>query len=140
MAYFQIMALAVFMTAFFLWKMNVLLAMVSSAMWFAMLAYHLANRPSNVAQGSPADTFIILALIGAALVMPIIALMYAKYSKEKGGKSWFAGTDRNNHENGHAESSGRTSYSSTEKPRGLMDLSPDEYKAYLRSRVRNRRR
>ncbi len=142
MAYFQIMTIAIFLTGFALWKMNLLLSIVSSAMWFAMLAFHLANRPSNVAQGSPTDGFIILALVGVALAMPILTLMQEKYRKESGGRSWFStnGNDRKNHENGHAESSGRISHSSDERPRGPLDLSVDEYKAYLRSRVRNRRR
>ena len=135
-----ILALSIFATAFTLWKANLLIAICTSAAWWAMLAFHLANTPTNITKGSPADVMIVLAFIGFALVVPYYALQQGKYSKESGGRSRAGGNDRNNHENGHAESSGRISYSSSEKPRGLMDLTPEEYKAYLHSKMNRRRR
>ena len=148
MAYFSVLVLAVVFTTFALWRPNLLFAICATAAWFGFLAYHMSNPPSGVVTGSTIDTFIMLAVIGFAIVIPIHTLMVTtRRGKDNamwgGGERSSDGGFNGNGGGGRTSNfSGQSNHPrrSDDAPRGLMDLSPDEYKAYLRGRVRDRRR
>ncbi len=144
MAYATILALAVVLTTFALWRPNLLFAICATAAWFGFLAYHNANQPSGVVAGSTVDTFIMLAIIGMALVIPIHTLMVTS-RKGKDNAMWGGGERSSDGGFGGGRTSNSTgntrgSRSPDDRPRGLLDLSQDEYKAYLKGRVRGGRR
>ena len=144
MAYATILALAVVLTIFALWKPNLLFAICATGMWFAFLAYHNSNQPSGVVKGDTVDGLIMIAVIGVALAIPIHTLVVTT-RKGKDNAMWGGGERSSDGGFGGGRTSNSTgnttrSHSPDDRPRGLLDLSQDEYKAYLKGRVRGRGR
>lgn len=93
--------------------------------WIALWAYNNNYPPFNVAQGS----FVHEILMYGSIIMAIgVMIMY--FQNRQRGYTGFPMTKKEEKE-----------FEENMKPkRNLTDLSPDEYKSYIRSRIRRRRR
>lgn len=90
--------------------------------WIGLWAYNLNSPPSGITQGS-----FVHEVLTYSFILMAIAIMILYLRNMKNG-SW---------DNGGKDKSS----SSTGKPtRGLMDLSSEEYRTYVRSKVRGNRR
>ncbi len=123
MAYFQILTIVIAVTFFALWRMNILLSIGSSFSWFGLLAYHLNDRPGDIAAGSSGDTIIIGVIVALALAIPLITLSRMGNRSTK----WIGSVEGDD-----IKVRGEASIS-------LGNMSTDQYKAYLRNRLRRKR-
>lgn len=108
-----IMVVAVFITAFALWKPNYILAVVSAASWILVLWYTRTTPFATIAIGSTGDTIIILICIGIA--MGIILYTIQRIRKEQGisNSSTNDSSDYDNEmSNRHGASSNSSKYES----------------------------
>lgn len=85
MAYFQILTIAIALSASALWRMNFLLGIAQLGAWSAMLAFHLTNRPAGVVAGDAVDTAIILVFVAVGLGIMFVTLSRARMRK---GGAW----------------------------------------------------
>ena len=96
--------------------------------WLSLWVYNQNYPPTNIVVGS----FIHEVMYYAFIVMAIGVFLVYLGNRRRG----YTGFPMTKHEESEIEER-----STRNRPtRGLMDLPPDQYKAYIRSRIRRRRR
>lgn len=129
MTFWILLSTAGFLTIMSLRYYNLILSFAASLGWIALWMYNLNYPPANIAVGTTLHEVLVYTFIIMA-----IATIYM-YFRNRGRASIGAGGG--NESGNRAELSGRAIRYS---PPSLMEMSPEEYKAYIRSRVRRRRR
>jgi hypothetical protein len=109
---------------YFKQKWNVALAVVTSASWLAMMIFTLTTPPVDISVGSYLQEVLILIFTGAAIIMLIM---------------WFRNRDRFIDENGKSELTEEQREERRLASKSPMQMSENEYKAYLRTRRRRAR-
>lgn len=123
MTWIILMVFALCLSVIALRWMNILLAIVSSAAWFSLLAYNVNYPPANITQGSNIDTFIIWAIAIVAVTIPIITI-----SRMRGrATANISSVD------------GDELKQKIETIPSLSSMTTEEYRAYVRRRIRRRR-
>lgn len=130
MTFWILLVLAGWVSFLSLRHRNLLLSLGAAIMWLALMAYNLTNPPTNITQGSTIHEWMTMAFIIVAIAV-VYMFFYTRGRTES--------TTRISAGEGEvlARSSKQEGVTAT---KSLMDMSPDEYKAYIRTRVRRRRR
>lgn len=123
-AYWALGALALFFTVIALWRINIVLAIVSSVGWVAFLYYHLNNLPSGITAGDTSDTYVVMAIVGIILAVPLITIARTKGRTGRSIGS-MEGDERESNGNG--------------KKVTLSSMNTQEYQAYLKGRIHRRK-
>lgn len=123
MTFWILLATAGFLTVMSLRHYYLMLSFSAALGWIALWMYNLNYPPTNITIGSTLHEVLVYTFI-----MMAIATMYM-YFRNRGRTS--AGT---------SGSGGGESGASPPSAPSLMDMSPEQYKAYIRSRVRRQRR
>jgi len=123
MTWIILMVFALCLSVFALKWMNLLLAIVASTSWFALLAYNVNYPPSNITQGSNVDSFVIWAIAIVAITIPIITI-----SRMRGRTTANAGSVE-----------GDELKPSVKSTPSVSNMTTEEYRAYVRGRVRRGR-
>ena len=129
MTYWILMALAGWVSFLSLRSRNLLLALGASIMWLALMAYNLNFPPTNITQGDTIHEWLTLGFIALA-----IGVLFAWFRNK--GKTVSEG--RTSLGEGEILTRSSTKIGVTNK--SLMKMSPEEYKVFIRTRVRRRRR
>lgn len=111
---------------------NPLLSLVAALSWIFVFAYTRSNPIGDIETGSFADELIVYLCWGMAFVLLFTGA--TRYIRQR--------NIRRNSDSYTMNDSGEiTSVTNTRKPRtqGLMDLSTDEYRTLMRTRLRRRR-
>lgn len=134
MTLFVIIALCGLLTFFTLRVYNSLLSLVAAISWIFLFVYTRENPIGGVAEGSFSDELIVWISWGMVIVILIMGITrYRRNSSIRRGNLSYT-------ENGLGEITNVT-HSKGNNNKGLMELSPDEYRATMRARrTRNRRR
>ncbi len=130
MTYWVLVALAVGVSFLSLFRVNLLLSLGGFAMWMILMAYNLAFPLTNVTQGDTIHEMMTLGFIALAL-----ATLLAWYKNRGRTES----SSRISMGDGEILARGSTQTGVTPN-QSLMRMSPEEYKAYLRTRMRRRGR
>lgn len=108
-------------------NINILLSLGATIGWFSLMAFNLENPLVGVAQGSVIHQWLTMGFIAIGIA---VMLMYfrnrgrtAGVYRSIGGGEGLAGTNPPSYE-----------------PKGLMEMTPDEYKAKTRKALHPRRR
>ncbi len=125
MTFWILLATAGFLTVISLRYNNILYSLAGSLVWIALWMYNLSYPPANIVIGSTLHEVLVYTFIIMA-----IATMYM-YFRNRGR------TSRSRVSEGESGVGGGVL---SPTPKGLMDLSPDEYRRYLVARMRGRRR
>lgn len=130
MTFWILLALAGLVSYFSLRHRNLLLSLGASIMWLSLMAYNLTYPPTNITAGDTIHEWMTMGFVIIA-----IAVMYM----------WFRNRGRTESMTrvsaGEGEILARSATQEGVTPtRSVMALSPEEYKAHLRSRMRRRRR
>jgi hypothetical protein len=121
MTWWQILALAVFLTIIALWRMNLLLSLGSSAGWIAFLAYHMSNQPANVTAGSATDTYVIWGAVILIVVIPLISIARTRQRETSSSLGSVEGDAVRQNGNNKSPS--------------LMKMDTAQYRAYIRNKL-----
>ena len=124
MTFFGILLIALVMSIVSLRWYNLLFSFVAMLMWIALWAYNLNNPIGGITKGS----FVHEILSYGFIIMAIVIMLVYFRGRGKDSKNIVLGNNNN-----------ETSEESTEKPStGIMGMSPDEYRAYMRGKLRSR--
>jgi hypothetical protein len=104
---------------YFKQKWNVLLAIITAVSWLGLMVYTLTNPPVNITAGSWLQEVLMLVFLGMATVN-----LYM----------WFRNRDNKFSENGRSEFTEEEEKTRQVSRKSPMQMSENEYKAYLRSR------
>lgn len=120
----QLLTLAAFFTVIALWRVNILLALLPSCLWIALLFYHLSNQPAGIVAGDTADTYIVWGLIIAILAIPMITIF-----RLRGRTSRSVGSIE-----------GDEAVARSGNPSTLTSMDTQQYQALIRKKLRRRTR
>lgn len=126
----QLLTLAIAVSLFALFRPNVLMAILTTGAWIALLAYHIGNQPTGITQGDTTDVALIIIFGGAMIAFPLWTLQRMRMRRMYEGKGYVFG------ENGNMMKGEPTAT----QPLSPMNMSGPEYQAYLRGRMRRGRR
>ncbi len=127
MTYWIILVMALALSLISLRYRNILFALGGTLGWIALWAYHQSNPPAGVSVGS----FVHEVMYYAFIVMAI-AVMFVYFKNRDRGYTGYPTTKSEEVELDQRRISRRPA-------RGLMDLSPTEYRAVIRSKMRHKR-
>lgn len=96
--------------------------------WIALWRFHQTNPPTSIVAGS----FVHEVLMYGYIVMAIAVFVMWVRNRERG----YTGYTQTKREQAQLEAR----YASKQPRRGIMEMSATEYRAYLRNRLRKRRR
>ena len=129
MTFWILLALAGWVSFLSLRSKNMLLSLGASIMWLALMAYNLKFPPTNITQGDTIHEWLTMGFI----VLAIAVLL-----------AWFRNRGRTESQirvsAGDGEILARRSTQLGVTNKSLMEMSPEEYKGFIRTRVRRRRR
>ena len=129
MTFGMFVALAIGVSWLSLIRKNLLLSLGASIMWLSLMAYNLNFPLTNVTQGDTIHEFMTLGFITMALAVLL---------------AWYRNRGRTESQSrvsmGDGEVLSRRSTQKGVTDTSLMNKSPEEYRAYLRTRMGRRRR
>jgi len=126
MTYWILLVIALSLSIVSLKWRNILFSLGGTLGWVALWAYHQAYPPLNIAVGS----FVHEVLYYAYIIFAIAVMLVWIGNVRRG----YTGYPMTRNEEARMEERNRT------PARGLMDLSPEEYRTYIRGRMTMRRR
>lgn len=130
MTFWILLVLAGWVSFLSLRSQNILLALGASIMWLALMAYNLNFPPTNITRGDTIHEFLTLGFIGIA-----IAVLLAWF-RTRGKIESVARISMGDGE----VLSRRETRTGVTLNQSLMNMSPEEYRTHIRTRMRRRRR
>ncbi len=124
MTFWILLAIAGFLTLMSLRYRNILMSLGASLGWIALWMYNLNYPPTNIVIGSTLHEVLVYTFI----IMAIAVMLMYFWNRNRG----FTGYPTTKREEAALEAQSR-------RPRGIMDLSSEQYKTYIHSRIRRRR-
>ena len=129
MTFWIILALAGLVSYLSLRNRNLLLSLASSIMWLALMAYNLSYPPTNITQGDTIHEWMTMGFIITAIAMLVM---------------WFRNRGKTESQTRISEGDGEilargSTRTGVTPNQSLMKMSAEEYRAYVRTRMRRRR-